>query len=94
MLIGPDQGILGQMKTQVTIPDALVEAVDALAERLGKSRDEVVAEALEAYLGPRRLSDEEITERLNAIFEAHPEAAGGDPGLQTAAIEVFRRDPW
>lgn len=82
------------MKTQISIPDPLFEAAEVLAERLGKSRDELYAEAIQRYLDRHRLSDEEITARLNAIFEAHPEAAEMDPALKEMQFRSLPKDEW
>ena len=82
------------MKTAITIPDPLLEAADALATRLGKSTEDLIADALEAYLARHRLSDDEVTARLDAIFDAHPVAARGDPAIQAAAVRILRRERW
>ena len=37
-------------QTEVSIPDELVPALDAVAARLGRTRAEVVVHALESYL--------------------------------------------
>lgn len=68
------------MKTAISIPDPLFEAAEQLAKRLGKSRSQLYAEALQAYLDRR--SDQWITDRLNEIFEAEPELAEMDPAYK------------
>jgi metal-responsive CopG/Arc/MetJ family transcriptional regulator len=57
-----------RMKTAVSLPDPLFEAADQLARQLGKSRSQLYAEALREYLERHR--DEDITRRLNEIFDA------------------------
>ena len=54
------------MKTAVSLPDALFEAADELAKRLGMSRSELIAVALKAYLKDHRQTG--VTERLNEVY--------------------------
>jgi predicted DNA-binding protein len=62
-----------RMKTAVPLPDPLFKAADQLARQLGKSRSQLYAEALRDYLERHR--DEDITRRLNEIYDAEPELA-------------------
>jgi metal-responsive CopG/Arc/MetJ family transcriptional regulator len=80
------------MKTAVSLPDPLFEAADRLAGRLGRSRSQLYAEALEAFLERHR--DEDITARLNQIYDAEPELAELDPVLDALQLEVLRREKW
>lgn len=80
------------MKTAVSIPDPLFEAAEALARRLGKSRSELFAEALRAYVG--RHSDEAVTRQINEIVDADPEAAKLDPVLDALQRETLRKVEW
>ena len=80
------------MKTAVSIPDPLFEAADGLARRLGKSRSQLFAEALRAYL--ERHSDEAITRQVNEIVDADPDATKLDPGLAALQIETLRKVEW
>ena len=66
-----------RMKTAVSLPDPLFKAADQLARQLGKSRSQLYAEALREYLERHR--DEDITRRLNEIYDAEPEFAKLDP---------------
>lgn len=54
------------MKTAVSLPDDLFLRIDHLANRTGRSRSRVYADALREYLG--RHSPEDVTERLNAVI--------------------------
>jgi negative regulator of sigma E activity len=65
------------MKTAISIPDPVFEAAEDLAKRLGKSRSQLYAEALRQYLERHR--DQDITRRLNEVFDAEPELAELDP---------------
>jgi predicted DNA-binding protein len=80
------------MKTAISIPDPLFQAADQLARRLGKSRSQLFAEALRAYL--ERHSDEAITRQINEIVDADPDAAGLDPGLDALQLETLRKVEW
>ena len=80
------------MKTAVSLPDPLFEAADRLAKQLGKSRSQLYAEAVREYLDKHR--EEDITQRLNEIYEAQPELAELDPVLDTLQLEVLRREKW
>ena len=78
------------MKTAISLPDALFEAAELLAGRLGVSRSRLYANALEDYIArhnPRR-----VTERLNAIFGA--EASSIDRAVAAAQTEVLKRSEW
>jgi metal-responsive CopG/Arc/MetJ family transcriptional regulator len=80
------------MKTAISIPDPLFEATEQLARRLGKSRSQLVADALRAYL--ERYSDEAITRRINQIVDADPDAAQLDPVLDALQRETLRKVEW
>ena len=80
------------MKTAVSLPDPLFEAADRLAKQLGKSRSQLYAEAVREYLDKH--PEEDITQRLNEIYEAQPELAELDPVLDTLQLEVLRREKW
>ena len=80
------------MKTAISLPDPLFEAAEQLARQLGKSRSQLYAEALREYLERRR--DEDITRRLNEIYDAEPELAELDPVLDALQLEVLRKEKW
>jgi len=56
------------MKTAVSIPDPIFAAADELAARLGISRSELYARALERELAAE--DDQQITARLDAVYAA------------------------
>ena len=87
-----DSGYTWKMKTAISLPDPLFEAADRLARQLGKSRSQLYAEALREYL--ERYRDEDITRRLNEIYDAEPELAELDPVLEALQLEVLRREKW
>ena len=80
------------MKIAISIPDPLFQAADQRARRLGKSRSQLFAEALRAYL--ERHSDEAITRQINEIVDADPDAAGLAPGLDALQLETLRKVEW
>jgi predicted transcriptional regulator len=80
------------MKTAVSLPDPLFEAADRLARQLGKSRSQLYAEALREYLERHR--DEDITRRLNEIYEAEPELAALDPVLAAMQFMSLPKEEW
>jgi hypothetical protein len=85
--------ILIVMKTAISIPDPVFEAAEDLARRLGKSRSELYAEALRQYL-ERHRDDEDITRRLNEVFDAEPELAELDPVLKEMQYRSLPKEDW
>jgi metal-responsive CopG/Arc/MetJ family transcriptional regulator len=80
------------MKTAISLPDPLFEAAERLARQLGKSRSQLYAEALRAYLERHR--DEDITARLNEIYDAEPELAELDPVLAALQYRSLPKEEW
>jgi metal-responsive CopG/Arc/MetJ family transcriptional regulator len=54
------------MKTAISIPDALFEAAEQFAKRMGLSRSELYAVALREYLQVHK--QDEITKQLDAVY--------------------------
>jgi metal-responsive CopG/Arc/MetJ family transcriptional regulator len=80
------------MKTAVSLPDPLFEAADRLASQLGKSRSQLYAEALREYLAKHR--DDDITARLNEVYDAEPELAELDPVLAALQFRSLPKEDW
>ena len=80
------------MKTAVSIPDPVFAEAEDLARRLGKSRSQLFADALREYLEKHR--DEDITRRLNEVFEAEPELAELDPALKELQYRSLPKEDW
>lgn len=57
------------METAVSIPSELYQQAEALAQRLGISRNELYAQAISQLLDAYRRDD--VTQRLNAVYEKH-----------------------
>lgn len=79
------------MKTAVSMPDALFEAAERLANRLGISRSEVFQRAMAAFVREHRLDG--VTQALDAVY---PEAADGelDPLLDQLQTASLPKDAW
>jgi len=78
------------MKTAISLPDPLFEATNALAERLGIPRSQVVAQALREYLEQQQ--QQYLTESLNQVYaEVDSTLTVKDLRLQQASLE---REDW
>jgi metal-responsive CopG/Arc/MetJ family transcriptional regulator len=78
------------MKTAISLPDALFKAGDLLAKKLGVSRSELYARALEEYVVKHRA--DRVTERLNAVYAV--EESHMDPALVRAQARSLAADEW
>lgn len=78
------------MKTAISLPDPLFEAADQLAKRLGLSRSELYAMAIEEYLRAHR--DEAVTEALNRVYAQ--EDSSLEPVLAALQSAALPRDDW
>jgi metal-responsive CopG/Arc/MetJ family transcriptional regulator len=58
------------MKTAISLPDALFESADALAQRLGVSRSQLYATAVAEFLAKHQ--DTKVTERLDHVYAQQP----------------------
>ena len=78
------------MKTTISLPDALFEAAERLAGRLGVSRSKLYTNALEQYITLHTVR--RVTERLDAVYGA--EASTIDRSLTARQVEVLKRSDW
>lgn len=85
-----DSGYTAAMKTAISLPDAVFEAADELAQRLGMSRSELYATAVEEYVRAHRR--EGVTEALNQVYAK--ESSGLDAGLAMIQALSLPRDEW
>lgn len=77
------------MKVAVSIPDAVFEAAERLAERRRCSRSSLYAEALEGLLASE--DSEQVTARLDALYSDEPSEVSPEfLDLQRQALS----DPW
>jgi metal-responsive CopG/Arc/MetJ family transcriptional regulator len=77
------------VKTAVSIPNALFEAADRAARRLGLSRSELYARALERFLDDE--PDDAITARLDEVYAVEDSLV--DPALAAAQRRAVS-DAW
>jgi hypothetical protein len=64
------------VKTAVSLPDELFEAGERLADRLGWSRSQRYARALEGFVA--QSADDEVTARLDEVYDADADGVDGD----------------
>ena len=79
------------MKTAISLPDALFESAEALAQRLGVSRSELFANALAEFIAQH--DHARLTERLNAVY-ADASRESPDLGLGALQARSLARDQW
>lgn len=56
------------MKTAISIPDKVFQAAEALADRMGMSRSELYAKAVDAFVQANK--NQGVTELLNKVYSA------------------------
>jgi predicted transcriptional regulator len=78
------------MKTAISIPDALFQAADQLAARLGLSRSELYARAVADWVAQHQA--DAVTAQLNAVYGV-PAAPTSEvaPPLARAQARALRR---
>ena len=75
--------ILSDVKTAISLPDALFESAESLAHHLGVSRSELFANAVAQFIAQH--DQTLVTERLNAVYA---DAAAEQPDLGLAALQA------
>jgi metal-responsive CopG/Arc/MetJ family transcriptional regulator len=79
------------MKTAVSIPDPIYKSAEKLAHRLGKSRSEIYAKAIQNYV--ERHQDDEVTAKLDAVYSS--ESSQLDPVLASLQVKSWiKNNPW
>ncbi len=78
------------MKTAISIPDQVFKAADKLAKRLGVSRSELYATAVESMVA--KYDEEAITATLNEVYGAQDSRM--EPALKSAQAKVVAKEPW
>ncbi|MDD5308955.1 MAG: hypothetical protein PHU25_16700 [Deltaproteobacteria bacterium] len=76
------------MKTAISVPDPLFREADALARKLSKSRSQLYAEALEAFVTEYRA--DRVREALDAVYGSEPSAL--DPQLDAMQRDALRNE--
>ena len=78
------------MKTAISIPDRVFEEAEQVAKRLGMSRSELYAKAVQAYLAANRT--EGVTKALNRVYS---KVTGGlDPVLARIQSASLPHEKW
>ena len=78
------------MKTAVSLPDPLYEEADRLAQRLGKSRSRLYADALTEYVA--RHDTDAVTDALNDVCDELDSRL--DPGLSAFTVRTLQQTEW
>lgn len=78
------------MKTAVSIPDALFDHAEQLADRLGFNRSELYAKALASYIAAH--GDDPVTAKLDEIAGATDTALGRGPDV--SARDLIDAGAW
>ena len=81
------------MKTAISLPDNLFRQADEMASELSIPRSRLVALALEEFI--RKHRQQEVTERLDAVYGGLPERRipSADAGLESLR-ELTADDSW
>ncbi|HEY3356452.1 MAG TPA: hypothetical protein VGQ83_24590 [Polyangia bacterium] len=78
------------MKTAISIPDAVFEAAERTAKRLGMSRSQLYAEAVADYVKRHRALG--VREALDAVYAVEP--SGLDRDLAAMQAASLPREDW
>jgi metal-responsive CopG/Arc/MetJ family transcriptional regulator len=80
------------MKTAVSLPDELFEAVEKLVKRSKKRRSQVYADALREYVA--RHAPDEITASYNAVIAEIGEEPEADEFRRAAVRRIMKSTEW
>lgn len=78
------------MKTAISVPDPLFEAAEQYAKRMGLSRSELYAMALQEYLQVHKR--EQITQQLDAVYA--DEDSSLDPLFVQLQAQTLAEENW
>jgi metal-responsive CopG/Arc/MetJ family transcriptional regulator len=78
------------MKVAISLPDKVFEAAEAFAERAGKSRSQLYAEALADYLEIHQ--GNHVTEQLNSVYAVNESKL--EAGWIAAQAAVLDDEAW
>jgi len=85
-----DCGYTQLVKTAVSIPDRVFDASERLSKRLGMSRSELYAKALETFLSSH--SRVGLKEELDAVYGT--ETSDLDPVLMAMQVASLPHEDW
>jgi metal-responsive CopG/Arc/MetJ family transcriptional regulator len=80
------------MKTAISLPDDLFEAVEKMVRRSRRHRSEVYVEALREYVA--RHSPDEVTEAMNAVVDRLEESPEEQGFTDAAARRTLANSEW
>jgi metal-responsive CopG/Arc/MetJ family transcriptional regulator len=80
---------MARTQTLVQLSDELLERIDLLRDREGRSRSELIREAIEQYLAEHQEAD---VDRL--IVEAYTRRPPEDAWADDAARRMIAAEPW
>jgi metal-responsive CopG/Arc/MetJ family transcriptional regulator len=78
------------MKTAISVPDSVFEAAEQLAHRLGLSRSELYAKAVEEFISAHK--NQGVTEKLNEIYGQNSSSI--DPELIQLQLASIPKEEW
>lgn len=78
------------MKTAISIPDPIFQSADSLAARLGVSRSEFYAKAIEAFIEQNKNQD--VTAKLNQVFASESNSLSDE--YRTLQRQSLNREEW
>ena len=78
------------MKTAISIPDQVFEAAETLANRLGVSRSEFYAKAVEAFIKENK--NQGVKEKLNEVYSVQNNDL--DEGYYKLQHHSIDQDKW
>lgn len=80
------------MKTAISIPDPIFESAEKLAKRLGMSRSQFYAEAVDALVERHRYNG--VTEQLDAVYEIDPDASSLKQDFEVMQFKSLGEEEW
>jgi len=78
------------MKTAISIPDPIFQAAENLAQRLGVSRSQLYAKAVEEYTESHK--NQKVTDALNEIYEA--ESSSLEKEMNSLQSKSIPKEEW
>jgi metal-responsive CopG/Arc/MetJ family transcriptional regulator len=81
--------VVARRQTLVQLSDTLLEDLDRHRRREGRSRSEVIREAVERYLAADR--EAEVDRRIVAAYTREPQ---GEAWGDATAERLIREEPW
>lgn len=78
------------MKTAISIPDSLFEAVEETAKKMGVSRSKLFSLAVKDFLKDRNMKN--VTARLNECYSK--ESSKLDKSIESAQLSSILKEEW